>query len=205
MNSTYAPLQGEKINKGRYSEIRRFSKIYIGGFAILSIGLMIISLKILHILGGEGYADAKYVMAPVALGCVYQFKYTMFVNVEQLKKKTIGMAFASTIADLVNLILNDIFIPKVGYLEAAHTTLAGYLVLLEMHMFLVQKLNPVDVYAYKMVIIILLTMCLITVLISILYSFDTIRCIFLGFYCMFCMCIPIKNKDKLFMYLKRRM
>ena len=151
MNSAFAPWLGEKISENRENEIRKFTKIYISAFLYLAIGIMLISPEILWILGGESYMAAIYVMAPVSMGCVCQFLYTMFVNVEQYKKKTTGMAIASAIAAFINLVLNYIFIPKIGYLAAAYTTLVGYICLLGMHMYLVYRLKSSNIYSYKFV------------------------------------------------------
>ena len=85
-------------------------------------------------------------MPPVAAGCLLQFVYTIYVNVEQYEKKTIGMAMASAIAALVNYILNYVFIPIYGYIAAAYTTYVGYLILLIIHMGYVKKIGKWNVY-----------------------------------------------------------
>ena len=46
-------------------------------------------------------------------------------------------------------VLNLIFIPKIGYLAAAYTTLVGYIVLLLIHMVLVYKLGLKEIYNYN--------------------------------------------------------
>ena len=121
--------------------------------------------------------DAKFVMPPVAMGCVCQFLYTMFVNVEQFEKKTIGMAFASAAAALLNLGLNAVFIPMFGYIAAAYTTLAGFLFLLVIHMLLVKKYGYGEVYNYKLVVAIVGTMMLITGGMNLLYTNMVLRII----------------------------
>lgn len=204
MNSAYAPWLGERLNAGKHEEIRRFSKIYIGGFAFLAIGIMAISPEVLYILGGKDYLEAKYVLAPITMGCVCQFIYTMFVNVEQFKKKTIGMAVASVTAALVNFVLNYIFIPKIGYLAAAYTTLVGYLCLLGMHMLLVRRLKLNDVYDYKLILVVVFVMICITAIMNSLYSLRTLRYIVIGVYLLLCMPIIYRNKERLIGYLKRR-
>ena len=205
MNSAFAPWLGEKLNAGDHKTIRRVSKTYIVGFCFLSIGIMAIAPEILMILGGAAYSDAKFVMAPIAMGCVCQFIYTMFVNIEQFKKKTLGMAVASMIAAIVNLGLNYIFIPKVGYLAAAYTTLVGYFVLLVIHMFLVYRLKLSDVYDYKMIAIIVLVMTGITVLMNTMYSHNVVRYVFVGVYSAGFLILLIRNRNKLYTFLKRRL
>ena len=48
-------------------------------------------------------------MPPVAAGCLLQFVYCMYVNIEQYEKKTVGMAMASVVAAGLNFVLNFIF------------------------------------------------------------------------------------------------
>ncbi len=204
MNSAYAPWLGEKLNSGEHEKIRSFSKIYICVFAFLAVGIMAVAPEVLYILGGKNYSEAKFVMAPIAMGCVCQFIYTMFVNVEQFNKKTVGMAIASSIAALVNLVLNYIFIPRVGYLAAAYTTLVGYLVLLAIHMYLVHRLKLSGVYDYKIIVLIIFVMLCITAAINAMYSFNTIRYLFVGVYAIVIVAIITKNKEKIEALIKRR-
>ncbi len=204
MNSAYSPWLGDKLNKDERSEVRKFSKPYIFAFAFCAVGVMAIAPEILLILGSKGYSEAKYVMTPIAAGCVCQFLYTLFVNVEQFKKKTVGMAFASMTAALVNLVLNWIFIPRFGYLAAAYTTLAGYLVLLAIHMALVHRIKYSDVYDYKLIICVVAVMLVIMVLITLLYKLTLIRYIFVGLYAAVCVLIFIKYKSKVLGFLKKK-
>ena len=204
INSAFAPWLGEKLNARSYDEIRKFSKVYILGFCFLAIGIMAVAPEILLILGGKTYSEAKFVMPPIAMGCICQFIYTMYVNIEQFKRKTVGMAFASMIAAIVNLVLNYILIPKVGYLVAAYTTLVGYLVLLVIHMFLVYRLKLNDIYDYKMIIVTIFVMLGITVLINAIYPLNVIRYMLIGVYVIILIKLFIQNKNQLYKILKRR-
>lgn len=185
LNSAYSPWLGEKLEQNTpesFREINRFSRVYIAAFFVTAVGIMAVAPEILYILGGRRYLEAKYVLAPISMGCVCQFLYTMFVNVEQYKKKTVGMAVASVAAALVNLVLNCIFIPRLGYLAAAYTTLAGYLCLLLAHMYLVRRMKLDGVYSFRLVLI--TVVCGIAVMIGMtaLYRSNPLRYLFLGIY-----------------------
>ena len=107
-------------------------------------------------------------------------------------------------AALVNLVLNWIFIPRFGYLAAAYTTLAGYLVLLAIHMALVHRIKYSDVYDYKLIICVVAVMLVIMVLITLLYKLTLIRYIFVGLYAAVCVLIFIKYKSKVLGFLKKK-
>lgn len=203
VNKAYGPYLGEKINENKLDEIRRFSKVYISGFVFMAIGIMLVSPEILLILGGKQYLDSIYVMTPVSMGCVCQFLYTMFVNIEQLKKKTVGMAIASAIAAATNLLLNWIFIPRFGYLAAAYTTLVAYIVLLAMHMYLVHRLGLSSAYSYKFVAGTVVIGLICMVLITLTFGNMIIRYIAVVLYGVIFVLLIIKSKDKLFTLIRR--
>ncbi|MCI8790872.1 MAG: oligosaccharide flippase family protein [Lachnospiraceae bacterium] len=204
LNSAYIPWLGEKLVEEKYAEIKRFSYSYILIFLYLSIGIMLVSPEILLILGGEKYMEAVYVLAPVSMGCVCQFLYVMLVNVEQLKKRTIGMAAGSGSAAIVNLILNYLLIPMIGYLAAAYTTLVGYIVLLGIHMYLVYRLKLSRIYDYKFMILVVVAGIFGMIGINIMYSHTFIRYIILGIYSISVIAFLYKNKNRILEFLIKR-
>ena len=204
LNGAFAPWLGEKINSNDYQSVRGFSNTYIITFFFMSIGIMLLSPEALYILGGESYMEAIYVLSPISMGCICQFLYTMFVNVEQFKKKTGGMAIGSVTAALINFILNMIFIPKIGYLAAAYTTLVGYVVLLLIHMFLVKRLGLQEIYDYKFIGLVVLAGIIMMVLITILYSHTFLRYFVVFIYGCVAIYVFIRNKNKLLSIVKNR-
>ena len=203
LNSAYAPWIGEKIEKEQYSDIKKMSYIYISFFFLMAVGIMLIAPEALYILGGRRYMEAKYVMVPVAMGCVCQFLYTMYVNIEQFKKKTGGMAIASVLAAMINVILNYIFIPKYGYLAAAYTTLIGYICLLFMHMVLIYKIGYGFIYNNKFVIFMVLIGCVLSSFISSLYNNNIVRYCFIISYIFILLCVILKYYNKL-IFIRRK-
>lgn len=203
VNKAFGPWLGEKITYNQFDEVRKFSKIYISGFVFAAIGIMLVSPEILLILGGKKYQEAIYVMTPVSMGCVCQFLYTMFVNIEQLKKKTVGMAIASAIAAAVNLLLNWIFIPRVGYLAAAYTTLVGYIVLLVIHMYLVYRLGLSKAYSYKFVCFTVGFGFFCMVMITLSFRNNLIRYVAIALYITVFAILISKYKDRFAVFLNR--
>lgn len=203
LNTAFSPWLGEKLNQGRYSEIRNASKYYIAMFVFGACGVMLLTPELLLFMGGRSYHEAIYVMPPVAFGCVCQFMYTMYVNVEQFKKKTLGMAFASIAAALSNYILNAIFIPWVGYIAAAYTTLASFSILLFIHMLLVRHMRYQQVYSTKMVFSVLAFMSVYTTLIHVLFLHNVIRFAVVVAYVVLAAYVSLKNKERIMRLLKR--
>lgn len=182
MNTAFAPWLGEKLEEESYDEICGFSDIYVKGFSFLACGLILISPEVLLIMGGEAYMSAIYVMPPVAFGFVCQFIYTMFVNIEQFKKKTIGMAFASVFAAVLNFVLNIVFIPMFGYVAAAYTTMVSYLFLLIFHVVLVYRMDLMKVYNGKTIVISLIIVFAFSMIVNFLFEYSILRYIIIAIY-----------------------
>lgn len=202
LNEAYGPWLGDKLNENNFDEIRKISKKYVVIFLILALGMMLVIPEVLLILGGERYIDAKFVLAPVALGCVYQFLYTMFVNIEQFKKKTFSMCLATISAAILNYVLNLIFINKFGYVAAAYTTVAGYIWLLAIHMIIVHKIGYSKVYDYRFIIMSAIIALLLTILISFLYLNIILRYIFIVIYLSVILFVIYKYKTQIIEIIK---
>lgn len=152
MNGAFGPWLVEQLSKQNYEIIRKISVPYVIIFVIFSIIAILVTPEILLFLGGREYAEAVRVIPQVFAGCLMQFIYTMYVNVEQFEKKTVGMAFASVFAALFNYITNDIFLQKFGYVAASYTTFFSYLLLMLLHILLVQKIIKKDIYNTKIIL-----------------------------------------------------
>ncbi len=154
MNKAWAPWLLEQLHNQNYSDIQKTSKIYILLFVGLEIGLLLLAPEVIWILGGKRYHMAVYCMPPLISGCLFQFVYTMYVNIEFYKKKTIGVAPATITATILNILLNLIFIPmfkEYSYVVAAYTTMIGYIVLFAAHYYLVRRMDMAFVYDIKFV------------------------------------------------------
>ena len=97
MNKAWAPWLLENLHIQNYSEIKEVSKKYILIFQILTIGVLFCVPEIILILGGRQYSGAVYCLPALIVSCVFQFIYTMYVNIEFYEKKTIGVASATMV------------------------------------------------------------------------------------------------------------
>lgn len=140
---------------------------------------------------------AIYCLPPLITSCVFEFIYTMYVNIEFYKKKTMSVALATIIATILNIILNFIFIPimpEYGYIIAAYTTLIGYGVLFVLHYYLVRFMNMAFVYDIKYIIMILISFIVISVIFNFLYSYTILRYMIIFIYTCSILIFIYKNK-----------
>lgn len=204
LNTAFAPWLGEQLHVNNFESIKKVSTKYVFMFVGLTCGIMLVAPELLLIMGGDSYKEAIYVMPPVAFGCVCQFIYTMHVNIEQFKKKTVGMALASISAAGLNYLLNMIFIPKYGYIAAAYTTLASFLWLMLIHMFLVYNIGYGEVYERNKILIVVSLMGLYAALIHFLYGNSVLRYVAIaGYSCAF-IYLTFKYRNNVVALLKRK-
>ena len=177
MNQAWAPWLYDSIHADKMIVIRKNSKIYLGVFAILIIGVLLITPELMLVLGGSGYFEARYVMPPVVMGCVFQFVYGMYVNLEIYDKKTFLISTGTVCAALLNIGLNRIFIPKYGYIAAAYTTLVGYAALFVFHYIIVKtKVKSLsNIYDTRFIAIVLVTLMICCGLALPIYRMNLVR------------------------------
>ena len=135
IGQAWLPWFNDELNVGNRERIREIQKKMVLLGCFLTIGFITVAPEALMILAprAKDYWIAKYVVAPVALGTLAQYFYTNYVNVELFYKKTPIIAVSSCIAALLNYLLNAFFIPRFGYIAAAYTTLASYVILMLLH------------------------------------------------------------------------
>ena len=200
MNKAWAPWLLESLHHEKYSEIKRVSKIYISIFEVIIVGILILIPEIILILGGKQYSGAIYCLPPLATSCVFQLVYTMYVNIEFYKKKTIGVSIATMIATAVNIILNLIFIPmnpEYSYVIAAYTTLAGYIILFICHYFIVKKMDMAHVFDIKFILGIFALTLLISGVMNLVYRTGFVRYGIFAVYAIVVITIGLKFKDRI--------
>ena len=204
LNTAFSPWLGEKLYEKDYGAIKSFSRTYILLFMALACGLLLVTPELLLIMGGQRYYEALYVMPPIAFGCVCQFLYTMFVNVEQNQRKTVGMALASMMTAAVNYGLNMLFIPKFGYMGAAYVSAASYVVLFLLHVLLVKRMGFLHLYPMRLIAWALASMALYVVLVNAIYQSNIIRYALVVSYGMAFLLVAHRKKDDILKLVGRR-
>ena len=194
MNSAFSPWLGEQLSRKRYSVIKKISIPYVGFFAFLSVLAVLITPEVLFVLGGSSYSDARYVIPQIFAGCLMQFIYCLYVNVEQYEKKTGGMALASCISAVFNFITNYIFIRKYGYIAASYTTFCRYFLLMLLHMILVKRIGRSFVYDNKAILFIGLAASILLILINRIFNYTIIRLVVFALLSGVSLLIAYKNR-----------
>lgn len=135
IGQAWLPWFNEQLNESNRERIRDIQKKLVLLGCFLTFGFITVAPEALMILSptSPDYWQAKYVVPPIALGTLAQYFYTNYVNVELFYKKTPIIAVSSCMAAVLNYGLNALMIPQYGYIAAAYTTLASYIVLMFFH------------------------------------------------------------------------
>lgn len=175
MNSAWAPWSTEMMEKRKYSVLSRVTKPFALLFVFVVTCCILIAPEILLLMGGSTYSAAKYVIPPVMVGYMFQFLYSLYVNIEFYLKKQKYIAVGTVFAAFVNIGLNAIFIPKYGFIAAAYTTLASYLLLFIVHFSIVMKLKSNGWYDDRFILKLAICSLLLVGISQVLYSVSILR------------------------------
>lgn len=202
MNKAWAPWILDSLKQNKREQIKEYSTKYFGLFFVLIIGILLMAPDVMLFFGGQKYINGVNVLPPLIIGCLFQFTYTMFVQVEFYEKEMKVIAVGTSIAAIINIVLNYIFIPQFGYLAAGCTTLTGYVVLFLIHYRVVCKLGYKNLFDLKTIFSCLAASFPLLFIFEIIYQFTIIRYGLAAIYMMVFLFVLLKNKSKIRFILK---
>jgi O-antigen/teichoic acid export membrane protein len=185
LNSTFTPWLHNKLKTKDTSEVKKLTSSLIILVAVCSLIIFLMTPELMMILGDEKYAEGKWIVPPLTFGVFIIFIYTLLADVELYFSGNKYVTFASILGAAVNIILNYLLIPKIGYLVAGYTTIIGYLVMCACHLIFLRIIcRKQDIKAgslFDIRIILLVTVVLAALLIGVmcLYQLILIRYIIL--------------------------
>lgn len=169
-----------RFDEKALSPVRSHSALVVFFGLLASLVLMLLSPELVRIFLPPQYEPAIYVLMPLVAANFFQFVYLFFYDVGYYNKKTALIAIASTVTAVMNFGLNLLLIPRYGFLAAAYTTLASYMVLAFLNYLIARKFGVSDIYKLP-VFAVCCAMCLITMIASVaLIDFPWIRIVLLA-------------------------
>lgn len=146
VNNAYTPTAYELIREENYKELSKKTKPIIFIAVAFSILLMLMAPEGVYIIGGEEYMSCLEIIPILVLGIFFSSFYFIFSNIEFVYERT-KLVFPITLLGAgLNIVLNYIFIPKVGYRAAAYTTLVSYIVVALCHYFATLRIIKRNAY-----------------------------------------------------------
>lgn len=198
INNALVPYIYQSINAGECKKIKKttFPTFFI--VAVMCIVTMAFAPELITIFAGKNYAQAIYVIPPVAASIYFIFLYGMFSTIEYYYQKTVRIAVATVAAAVLNIGLNFICIRAFGYYAAGYTTLISYMLLAFLHYCFYRSVlkeeMDTDENVYDMKAIILSGALVLSVMFIMILTYKVIWLRY-GVILIICMVGYIKRKD----------
>lgn len=140
INSSFIPWTYQKCKAKEYRKLNEFSSILL--ILVMAITLIpsLFAPELVWLLGSSKYSNSMWVVPPVSCSIFFMFLYSLFANIELYYEKSKNIMIASMGAAIGNVILNYIYIGLFGYVAAAYTTLACYILLSVSHYCFMMKI-----------------------------------------------------------------
>ena len=151
LDRVWRPWAYEKMNKNDYDSVKKQATVYALGLGLFTVMIMMVAPEIIKVLGDRAYWNSTVCVIPVLLGGFFSFMSTIPSLVGYYHGKTGFIAIGSVGAAILNIILNYVFIPMYGYVAAAYTTFATYLIYFIFHYIIAAKIQGYTIFDTKKV------------------------------------------------------
>lgn len=128
LSQTLTPWFYQKIKNGQISDIKPIGYSTILIVMVVNLVLIILGPEVISIFAPASYYEAIWIIPPVAMGSVFLYGFELFSKFEFYYEKTLFTMIISIIGAGLNIILNQVFINRYGYLAAGYTTLFCYVI-----------------------------------------------------------------------------
>lgn len=180
INNTYIPWFYDKLKNNKQEENKNISNMIALILAVLLLIIIWFSPEIVYVLGGKEYEDARWIVPPIAISVLLLFYSQLFINVEFYYEEKKSLVVASIGSAIINVTLNALFIPRMGFIVAGYTTMLSYVVFVLSNYFSMKKVlkkQNIDIigYDYKSLVSILIIFIFMGLLGGFLYRYLVIR------------------------------
>lgn len=175
INWVFTPYAFRKLEEQRYYELRSTANIITLMMAVLTGLLVAFAPEAMAIFAPSNYYEAVWVIPPAACGIFLTLIYNFFTNTEYYFKKNVYITIATIAGAAANILMNWMLIPRLGYIVASYTTIAGYVIMTILHYFFYRKNAPVNIYDVKRMLLITVVLYAFSGLCLVLYNHMIIR------------------------------
>ncbi|MCY6483569.1 oligosaccharide flippase family protein [Clostridium aestuarii] len=151
LNKAWVPYFFENMKKENFNDIKKKYKNYIMIFSLITFMMIFVSPEIGKIIAfrSPNYWRGLNLIPIILFSNYFVFLYSLPSNLEFYMKKTYLISIGTISAGILNIILNYIFIPKLGYIASAWTTLISYIVLFIYHYIMANRMHSKKIFEAK--------------------------------------------------------
>lgn len=175
INSSLVPYTYEKCKNNDYDSIARVTSPILFIFALICFFVCLLSPEIVKIMATNEYMEAIYVIPPVIGGVFFQVQYYIYANIVYYHKFPKYVMLGSLVAATLNIILNYIFIPLLGYISAGYTTLLCYMIQAAIDYYAMKRVVGKSVYNMKKILMLSIIVIVFSITSGLLYQLYVIR------------------------------
>lgn len=150
INNSLIPWEYKKLKEKDTASLNKQFSSFMLLYTVLTILFIALAPEAVAILAGDKYNEAIYCIPPVAASCFFTFVFGVYGNAEFFFDANKFTMYISIFGAALNLVLNYIFIPILGYIAAAYTTLFCYIVFSIAHFIFVNFISKkkIGIYAF---------------------------------------------------------
>ena len=175
VNEAWLPWFHDTLNVGNTEAVKKNVQklITFGGF--IGFGCVCLAPEIMALLGTKEYTPGLRVVAPLMVAILCGFVFQQYEHVELHYKRTWYISLGTGIAAAANYALNWWLIPKYGFVAAAYTTMASYVLVTVIHWFINRAVLKKHIYQDMRMFFILLAFGVFYLAMPFLYERIIIR------------------------------
>lgn len=128
INGSFVPLLYESMKNKEYKKINKIVvsiEVFVG---TICFWFSLFAPEVIKILATEEYYEAIWIIPPVSMSSLLIMMYSFFANIQFYFGRTKFIMVSSVSVAALNILLNWLFISKLGYIAAGYTTLICYLI-----------------------------------------------------------------------------
>ena len=180
INASFLPWAYGCLKNKRYEEIKKMGNLLLILISGLVLLMMLFAPELIMLFAGNKYADAIYVIPPIALSVLFMLMYDFFSTIEFYYEKNYFVMIASVCSAALNIFLNRVLIPIFGYYAAGYTTVFCYGMYAISHYCFYRYICKKEMdgnraFSEKWLLIIGASMLGFTLLINLVYKYTLIR------------------------------
>ena len=206
INSSFVPWTYRQIKAKSYDMIKKVTNVLVIFIAIMMLSLILFGPEAIMILGGKKYLDAIRVIPPVAGSLLFLFLSQLSINVMFYFEENTYLVKGSILSAVLNIVLNFILIPILGYVSAGYTTLFSYIAFWLCNLYYMNKTckDKIDDYQFdtlfdlKKIFLLAIIFVVAIIVLSFTYYVTWLRIVLIIVISFFI----IVNKDKIIEYFK---
>jgi O-antigen/teichoic acid export membrane protein len=141
LDHVWSPWFYKELQNGNEKKIQKYTTLYTYGMLLFSSCVMLGSVEIVKLLGPKEYGESVLCVVPLVAGGFFTFLHMIPIAVEYYYEKTKFIALGTVSAALVNVLLNWVFINRLGYVAASYTTFVTYFLYFMFHYLLSIKIH----------------------------------------------------------------